>query len=420
MLLLVTSIVFSLLCAAFFAASETAITGVSEGSIHKLVQQGSKRAKKVEDLRRDKERLISTLMLGNSALHIFASALATKACTDMFGAEGVAIATAIMTVSIVIFAEVLPKSYAFENPDSVAMKVAPLLGTIVRILYPLSTAIHFLVDKTMRLFGLNTDTEKKIIMSAIDQLRGAIDLHHHRGVVVKQDRDMLGGVLDLGQVEVAQVMIHRRQVDMVSIDQPLPDIIDFVVKSNYTRIPVWQDNPENIIGILHSRDLFKMLYEAKENLAQIDLSKIMTTPWFIPENTPLSEQLHAFRKRRLHFALVVDEYGTLQGIVTLEDILEEIVGQIEDEHDSTSETISDNGDGSITVNGYTTVRELNRARDLQLPDEEANTIAGLIMHETQKIPSTSDIFLLYGLQFEILEKSENQITKVKISPLAGA
>ena len=146
----------------------------------------------------------------------------------------------------------------------------------------------------------------------------------------------------------------------------------------------------------------------------------MTTPWFIPENTPLSEQLHAFRKRRLHFALVVDEYGTLQGIVTLEDILEEIVGQIEDEHDSTSETISDNGDGSITVNGYTTVRELNRARDLQLPDEEANTIAGLIMHETQKIPSTSDIFLLYGLQFEILEKSENQITKVKISPLAGA
>jgi Mg2+/Co2+ transporter CorB len=414
MLTLILTVCFSLLLAGFFAASETALTGASEVTMHKLAQQGSKSAKKVEELRRDKERLISTLMLGNSVLHIFASAMATKAFVDVFGAEGVAYATVLMTVSIVIFAEVLPKSYAFEHPDKVAVLVAPTLGVMARVLDPFSSAIRLLVRILTYVCGLRSDTQEKRLGTELDHLRGAIELHHHRGVVIKQDRDMLGGVLDLGHVDVAQIMVHRRQVEMVNIDQPLEEILKTVTESSYTRLPLWKENQENIIGVLHSRDLFQKIYEAAGNLTQVDVMQLASPPWFIPENTSLSHQLHAFRKRRSHFALVVDEYGALKGIVTLEDILEEIVGQIEDEHDESLELITPEAGGAILVAGHLPIRELNRAQDWHLPDNEANTVAGLVMFETETIPNMGDVYMLHGFQFEIVAKSENQITCIRI------
>lgn len=399
----------------FFSGSETALTAASRPRMHKLAQDGDARAAVVDRLIGDREGLIGALLIGNNLVNILASALATSLFIKLLGPYGVASATALMTLLVLIFAEVMPKTYAILNADATAMGVGRFVLPIVRILKPGVIAVQWLVSGIFRLFRLDVDGRMSD-EAAHEEIRGAIDLHHAQGAVVKDARDMLGGILDLGDIFVEDAMVHRKAMIMVDAGRPTEEIVHAVLSSPYTRIPLWKDEPENIVGVLHAKDLLRALGEVGWDMGQLDVIAVASEPWFVPETTSLRRQLNAFLKQHSHFALVVDEYGVLMGLITLEDILEEIVGDISDEHDVKVEGVRPQSDGSVNVDGTVPIRDLNRAMDWNLPDEEAVTVAGLIIHEAQVIPEVSQIFTFYGFKFEILRRQRNQITGVRVSP----
>src|ERR1700730_1505666 len=352
-------VIACLMVSAFFSASETALTGASRASMLRLSKQGNREAGVVSSLFAMRERMIGALLLGNNIANIGASALATGIFTAWFGEVGVLYATGVMTVMVVIFAEVLPKTIAINAPDRVALLVARAMFRAL-----------------MKLRGIKIGHNQPIL-SPTERLRGAVDLLHHEGKVEKLDRDMFGGLLDLRELQVSDVMVHRTEMVMINADLPPEDLVREVLATEYTRIPLWRDKPENIIGVLHAKDLLRAIRAAEGDTSRIDVSTIALPPWFVPEMRPVSEQLKAFRRRKTHFALVVDEYGEVEGMVTLEDILEEIVGDISDEHDVVVAGVRAQPDGSVVVDGSVPIRDLNRAMDWHLPDEEATTVAGL-------------------------------------------
>ena len=400
---------------AFFAASETALTGASRASMLRLSKQGNSDADVVSSLIEMRQRLIGALLLGNNIANIGASALATGIFTTWFGEVGVLYATAVMTIVVVIFAEVLPKTIAINAPDRIALAVARPMRLTMYVLGPLLRVVEGIVRLLMRLFGLAG--EHQAILSPTERLRGAVDLLHHEGKVEKLDRDMLGGLLDLRELQVSDVMIHRTEMVMINADLPAEELVSEVLATEYTRIPLWRDKPENIIGVLHAKDLLRALRSAEGDVARIDVTAIALPPWFVPEMRPVSEQLKAFRRRKTHFALVVDEYGEVEGLVTLEDILEEIVGDISDEHDVVVAGVRAQPDGSVVVDGSVPIRDLNRAMDWHLPDEEATTVAGLVIHEARSIPERGQSFTFHGFRFRVLRRERNRITALRISPV---
>ncbi len=402
-----------LLVSAFFAASETALTGASRASMLRLSKHGNRDASIVSSLSATRERLIGALLLGNNIANIGASALATGMFTAWFGEVGVLYATGVMTVLVVIFAEVLPKTIAFNAPDRVALAVARPMKFMVALLGPLLTVVEVVVRALMRLGGINIGHNQPIL-SPIERLRGAVDLLHHEGKVEKQDRDMFGGLLDLRELQVSDVMVHRTEMVMINADLPAEELVREVLATEYTRIPLWRDKPENIIGVLHAKDLLRAIRASEGDTSKIDVSTIMLPPWFVPEMRSVSEQLKAFRRRKTHFALVVDEYGEVEGMVTLEDILEEIVGDISDEHDVVVAGVRAQPDGSVVVDGSVPIRDLNRAMDWHLPDEEATTVAGLVIHEARSIPERGQSFTFHGFRFRVLRRERNRITALRI------
>jgi len=406
-------VIVLLLVSAFFAASETALTGSSRASMLRLAKQGSRQAAHVNWLLSVRDRMIGALLLGNNIANIGASALATGVFTAWFGEVGVLYATAVMTVLVVIFAEVLPKTIAINSPDRIALVVAWPMRLVVRGLAPLLTFIETIVRLLIKVFGIKVEGHLPI-MSPTERLRGAVDLIHHEGGVEKQDRDMLGGLLDLRELSVKDVMIHRTEMVMVNADQPSEEIVREILLTEYTRIPLWREKPENIVGVLHAKDLLRAMRAADGDMSQIDVRKIMLPPWFVPELRPLPEQLKAFRRRKTHFALVVDEYGEVEGLVTLEDILEEIVGDISDEHDITVAGVRAQPDGSVVVDGSVPIRDLNRAMDWNLPVDEATTVAGLVIHEARSIPERGQSFTFHGFRFAVLRRERNRITALRI------
>ena len=407
-------IVVLLLLSALFSMSETALTAASRLGIHQRAKEGSRRAMIVRSLNQHKERLIGTILLANNLVNILASALATSLLIHFFGARGVVYATILMTTLIVILSEVLPKTYAINNADRTALGVAPLMRPIVFLLSPVTHAVQVVVKAALRLFGV--DTKADIGVTSPEELRGAIDLHAGPGEQIRHERAMLRSILDLDQVEVGEIMIHRKDVFTLDADQPIATLIDQVLASPFTRIPLWSGEPDNIIGLLHAKTTIKAIYENSGAIETIDVRALAAKPWFVPETTTLIDQLQAFRRRREHFALVVDEYGTFMGIVTLEDILEEIVGDISDEYDLTISGISPQPDGSVIVSGSITIRDLNRHFDWPLPAEAASTVAGLVLHEARRIPEVGQVFNFYGFRFEVLRRRRNQITSIRITP----
>ena len=406
-------VVVCLLVSAFFAASETALTGVSRASMLRLSKQGNADASIVSSLSEMRERLIGALLLGNNIANIGASALATGIFTAWFGEVGVLYATAFMTVLVVIFAEVLPKTIAINAPDRVALAVARPTKVMLRLLGPLVTVVEAVVRLLLRLFGA-TSHHNQPILSPFERLRGTVDLLHHEGKVEKQDRDMLGGLLDLSELQVSDVMVHRTEMVMINVDLPAEELVREVLATEFTRIPLWREKPENIIGVLHAKDLLRAIRASEGETSKIDVTTIMLPPWFVPEMRPVSEQLKAFRRRKTHFALVVDEYGEVEGMVTLEDILEEIVGDISDEHDVVVAGVRAQPDGSVVVDGSVPIRDLNRAMDWHLPDEEATTVAGLVIHEARSIPDRGQSFTFHGFRFRVLRRERNRITALRI------
>jgi Mg2+/Co2+ transporter CorB len=400
-LVIILAVVLCLLISFLFSGSETALTASSRASMLRLESQGSADAATVNRLLADREQLIGALLIGNSVANIAGSTLATGLFLNWFGDVGVAYATVVMTVLVVVFCEILLVARPTQN--------------VVSLLGPLLYAIGHIVRWILARFGFVLG-ETAPLLPAHEELRGAVDLLHREGSVEKHDRDMFGGLLDLRDLTVGDVMIHRTEMITFNVEDPPKEIIETVIEK-VSRVPLWRDSPENIIGVVHARDILRALVAAHGDASKIDLEAIAKPPWFVPDLRLLSEQLAAFRRRKSPFALVVDEYGEVMGLVTLEDILEEIVGDIADEHEVVLPGVRPQPDGSVNVDGSVPIRDLNRALDWHLPDADATTIAGLVIHEARSIPEPGQNFTFHGYRFNILRKSRNRITALRITPL---
>lgn len=422
---MITTALFILLLltmSAFFSGSETALTATSRARMRSLELKGDKKAAAVAKLTEDRERLIGGILLGNNAVNILASVLASGLFVQLFGEGGAAIAisTIVMTILVLVFAEVMPKTAAIARADTIAMLVAPIMRRIVAILAPITGVVQAIVRTTLhRVFGLDV-TAMDDALSPHEELKGAIELHHEEGQIEKEARDLIRGALELDDITVEDIMLHRKQIEMLDVNAAPLEIVEAVLASNHTRIPLFDEDPDNVVGVLHAKDMLRALWKVGNDADKIDIKEIAMEPYFVPETTNLDEQLDAFKKAQQHFALVIDEYGTLRGLVTLEDILEEIVGEIEDEHDIAVTGVEKQPDGSVVVQGDVTIRDLNRMMDWRLPDEEAVTIAGLVIHEGRCIPDVRQMFSFHGYRFEILAKRRNQVTSLRVVPLRDA
>jgi Mg2+/Co2+ transporter CorB len=416
LVIIIAAIVALLALSAFFSGSETSLTAISLARLHELERRGDKRAAIVRQLIAMRDRLAATILLGSNFAKIAASVLATSVLVRLFGPAGVVYALLAMTVLVIFFVELLPRTYAAVNADRVALTAAPILRLLVILCGPIVIAAQYVAKYGLRLFGMKTGKVDHML-SAHEELRDTIALHHSAGSVVTKDRDMLGGILNLQNLTVIDVMVHRTKMVTVDRADAPAAIIGGVLKSGHTRLPVWKDSPENIIGVLHARDLLKEMQKHKGDATKIDLDEIISPPWFVPDTRPVADQLNAFLRRKTHSALVVDEYGEVMGLVTLEDIIEEIVGDIADEHDIVVPGVRAEPLGSYVVDGIVPVRDLNRLNDWDLPDEEVTTVAGLVIHEARMIPDPGQTFTFHGFRFEVLRKRGHQITSLRITPL---
>ena len=410
-------VVFCLLLSAFFSASETAFTAASRSRMLVLEKGGDQRARLVNRLLEMRERFIGTVLIGNNIVNIGVSAFATSVLVAIFGDGGAIYATIIMSILVIVFAEVLPKTLAISSPETVSLFLSRPMSRAVALLGPLAIAVERIVRVMLRPFGIRIG-ENTPILSASEEIRGQVALLHKEGGVAKTDRDMLGGLLDLEDLSVSEVMVHRTKMRTINADLSSEEIVREVLSSPYTRMPLWRESQENIVGVLHAKDLLRALDAVGGDAGKLKVEAIALETWFVPDTTSLRDQLKAFLAKKTHFALVVDEYGEVMGLITLEDILEEIVGDIKDEHDLTVTGVRPQPDGSVNVDGSVPIRDLNRAMDWNLPDEEATTIAGLVIHEAQAIPDTGQIFTFHGFRFQVLRKSRNRIMAVRITPLS--
>ncbi|MEM6307916.1 MAG: HlyC/CorC family transporter [Pseudomonadota bacterium] len=408
-----------LVLSGFFSGSETALTAASRGKLRAKADKGNAGAARALTITEDNERLIGSVLLGNNLVNILATALTTMLFTSLFGENGVVAATFVMTLLVLIFAEVLPKTYAITNAETAASLVSRPISVIVTLFAPIVSFVRLLVRGVLRVFGVVTDPDGNIL-AVREEIAGALTLGHQEGVVEKEDRDRILGALDLNDRTIEEIMLHRSGIEMIDATLPAEEILSACLKSPHTRLPLYKDNPENIVGVMHAKDLARAMDQLSRDGAELANFKVLDVamkPYFVPETTSLNDQMRQFLKRHTHFALVVDEYGSLQGLLTLEDILEEIVGEITDEFDTHDIEVTRTDDGHIIVDGGMTIRDLNRAMDWSLPDDWANTVAGLVIHEAQMIPAKGQVFSFHGNRFEVLDRQQNRLTQLKIRPL---
>ncbi|SHK78203.1 Mg2+ and Co2+ transporter CorB, contains DUF21, CBS pair, and CorC-HlyC domains [Roseovarius marisflavi] len=413
-----------LVLSAFFSGSETALTAASRGKLRAQAEKGSAGAECALNITEDNERLIGSVLLGNNLVNILATSLATALFTRMFGESGVALATLVMTLLVLVFAEVLPKTYAITNAEAAAARTAPIIVMVIKVFSPIVSAVRLFVRGVLGLFGVQTDPDSHIL-AVREEIAGALYLGQSEGVVEKEDRDRILGALDLGERAVEEIMLHRSGIEMIDVDADPDAILNQCLESNHTRLPLYRDDPDNIIGVVHAKDLLRAMHKlvtgstsSAKALSKFDITSVARKPYFVPETTTLDDQMRQFLRMRSHFAIVVDEYGSLQGLITLEDILEEIVGEITDEFDPDAEhAIRKSDDNQFLVEGAMTIRDLNRATDWNLPDEAANTVAGLVIHEAQMIPKVDQVFIFHGFRFQVIARKDNRITKLKVSKI---
>ncbi len=421
----ILAIVALLVISAFFSCSETALTAASQGKLRTQADKGSKGAETALLVKEDNERLIGAILLGNNFANTASAAVATALLTQVFqGSTGIAIATLIMTFTVLIFSEVLPKTYAITRPEATASFVAPMVRLLIMLFSPVVNIVRAIVRGILRLFGVRTNPDDHIL-SIRDEIAGALAIGQSEGLVQKEDRDRLLGALDLSERTVDEIMRHRSQIEMIDADGEPNALISAVLASSHTRLPLYRGTRENIVGVMHAKDLLravdKFLRDGDgklDSVSDLDVMSVAMKPYFIPDTTPLDEQMREFLKRRTHFALVVDEYGDLKGLITLEDILEEIVGEITDEFDIDAEhPLKRTDTGDVLIDGAMTIRDFNRATEWSLPDDEANTVAGLVIHEAQMIPAEGQVFSFHGFRFEVVTRKDNRVTRLKIRPL---
>ena len=408
---LILVIIFLLIISAFFSGSETALTAASRPKMYQLEKENNLRAKIVNFLKNKKERLIGTLLLGNNLVNTLATAIATSFFISLLGdnQKGILYSTIVMTLLILIFGEVLPKTIAINKADKFALLFAPFIKFLVTILSPFTYLINFFTRIILKLFKFEINTD---ISTSEDELRGTIDLHA-KSEGSTEEKDMLQGILDLDNLQVKEIMTHRKNLEVIYANESINKNIKKILNSQFTRLPFYDKNSDKILGIINVKDVFKNMNKTKKP----DLKSLAKKAWFIPETTSVLDQLQEFKKKQRHLAFVVDEYGTLMGIVTLEDIIEEIVGDIEDEHDIKIKGAKKSKDGKYTISGNVTIRDINREFGWNLPDKDASTLAGLIFHEIKTIPEPGKIFSFYGFRFEIINVKKNHIELVRVIPL---
>jgi Mg2+/Co2+ transporter CorB len=421
--------ILGLLClSAFFSGSETALTAASRGKLRAQADKGSKGAARALKITEDSERMIGALLLGNNIVNILAASLATALMTRLFGDSGVAVATFVMTTLVLIFGEVLPKTFAIANPEPVATRVSPIIGFLIVVFSPVVAVVRRLVRGILWVLGVRDNPEGRML-AVREEIVGAIALGHSEGAMEKEDRDRLLGALHLSDRTVDEIMKHRSEIEMIDANLSPREILEQCLQSPHTRLPIYRGEKENVVGVIHAKDLLRAMYAHQaaraggevqgDEFVDFNVMDVAMKPYFVPETTPLDEQMRQFLRRHTHFALVVDEYGSLEGLITLEDILEEIVGEITDELDIDAEhPLRQTDAGDVLIDGAMTIRDLNRAMDWNLPDEEANTVAGLVIHEAQTIPAVGQVFSFHGFRFEVLAKKDNRITRLKIRRLS--
>lgn len=414
-----------LVCSAFFSGSETALTAASRGKLRSMADREdgpAKGAARALQLKEDSERLIGGILLGNNLVNILATSLATALFTALLGEGAIAIATLVMTALVLVFSEVLPKTYAINDPERTASRIARPIGVVVSVMAPVVSVVRIVVRGVLRLFGVSIDASANVL-SVHEEIIGALSLGHQEGTVEKEQRDRLLGALDLHERTVEEIMLHRSGIEMIDADADPEEILSQALQSSHTRLPVYRGEPENVIGVVHAKDLLRAVDrltrgEDAPGLKGFKIMDVAVKPYFIPETTTLDDQLRQFLKRHTHFALVIDEYGALRGLITLEDILEEIVGEITDEFDvAETPELKPGPDGNFVIDGAMTIRDFNRATDFTLPDDEANTVAGLVIHEAQTIPVVGQCFSFHGFRFEVAERDRNRLTRLKVRKL---
>lgn len=403
-------IVLMIGCAALLSATETAITASSPGKIQKFKAKGVKRNTVLQVLK-NKEKVIGTLLIGNTLLNTVCTTIATSIFIDWLGDGGTVVASAVMAFVIIVFGEIIPKAIAVAKAEQLALFTSPAIIFFLKLLKPINSIFEVIVKLFCFIFRINLQQN----ISGAEEVRGVIEHYHQEGNVYKSDRDMLGGILDIRKMTVSEIMIHRSNIVAINVDLPKEEIVRrALLSSPHTRIPLWKDTQDNIIGVLHMRDLLRALYEKNNDAKKINIKELVNQPWFIPDNALVTHQLYAFRERKTHFACVVDEYGDLQGIITLEDILEEIVGPIIDEHDYPINTIVKKSDVEFIIDGSVTIRDVNRELNWSLPDNDANTIAGLIIHKLERIPNQGESIKIFNLSITINKKIGNRLDSIKV------
>ncbi|AZO80290.1 MULTISPECIES: CNNM domain-containing protein [unclassified Bosea (in: a-proteobacteria)] len=408
-------VALGVLLTGFLAAADAALHALSRARLAAQEKAGSRRAAITLRVLDDRERLSGVFLLARTLVKTATASFAAYAALASFGASGAAGLAIAVALIIVVLGELAPRMAAVADPERMALKLVRPVARLLAVFGPPVRLMQWFARRVLGLFGLRIDSQRPVL--AIDEiLRDQVELMRQGGMVEKADGDMVSGLLDLKQLEVADVMIHRTKMRTINLDLGPETIVREVLASPYTRMPLWRDKPENIVGILHAKDLLRALDAAGGDAGKLDVAGIAFAPWFVPVNTPLPEQLKGFLARKTHFALVVDEYGEVMGLVTLEDILEEIVGDIHDEHDVAVPGLRQQPDGAVIVDGGVPIRDLNRAMDWQLPDAEATTIAGLVIHEARAIPDAGQAFTFHGFRFEVMRKSRNRLTALRIAP----
>lgn len=414
-------LIILLILSFYFSGTETAMTAVSKPQLYDLEKRGNWRAQKINELKKDSSSLLGTLLFGNNVVNIALTALSTGLMIDMFGDKyGILIATFGVSFIVLVFSEILPKTYAINNALSFSLRSVPVLSFIVVCFAPFVKALNALSEVIIRL--LPGSDQKKITADTVKaEIRGTL-LIPTDDVSINQEKGMLKSVLDLSDVTVEDIMVHRSQLVSLNAELPLSDIFDFVSRSPFSRIPLWRGVPDNIIGVLHSKALLKLMNAYYNGKTKVSVNDYLTKSWFVLNTTSLLDQLHAFKRRREHFALVVDEYGVIEGLVTLEDILEEIVGDISDENDSLEQSVlqvTQTDAGGYRVDGNATIRDINRHFKWELSDEHAATLAGYILYEAERIPSVGETFAIDGFSFTIVQKDKNRLSVIDILPPAS-
>lgn len=409
--ILIASLVVMIVLSAFFSGSETAMMSINRYRLRHLVKSKHRGAMLTYALLKRPDRLIGLILLGNNFVNIVASALSTIIFYRLMGEAGIAVATGLLTLVILIFGEVTPKTLAVMHPERIAFPVAYVLTPLLRLMYPIVWVTNSIANTLLKLVGI-TPQETAMQQLSSDELRTVVN--EAGALIPRRHQRMLLSILDLENVTVEDIMIPRNEIVGIDLDNDTDEILRLLTTSQHTRLPVYHDTIDNVLGIIHLRNALHLVAQGK--LTKQSLQDIAREAYFVPEGTSLHTQLLNFQRQKRRIALVVDEYGDILGLVTLEDILEEIVGEFTTDASSTLRDVHPQEDGSFLVDGGANIRELNRLMEWELPTDGPKTLNGIIIEHLESIPEPGTSLLIAGYPVEIIQISANSVKTAKIYP----